>query len=418
MKYILFYITLFTTCLHAQDTLSYKSIIGQLTDSSFHGRGYVNNGDKIAANYLSSVFNKIGAKPLVSKSYFQNFKLDVNTFPKKITLKLDGEELNPGYDYLVNAMSGSANGSFEVKEIKLENIISKEKAKALFSDTKGKAFYINPEGINDADTLKEFMNLQYALAKVAPVIVSSEDKLMWSVGRVTFLHPIIELKAKFLNSIPKQISLDINNKFINGYETQNVIGYVKGKKHKKEYIIICGHYDHLGQMGQALFPGGNDNASGTAGIIEMMKYYVENPHDYSIMFIAFGGEEAGLVGSKYYVENPIIPLAKTKFVLDLDIMGSADEGITVVNGKEMPVEFAKLERINEEKKYLPIVKPRGKTNNSDHAPFYEKGVPAFFIYTVGSAKKYHEVEDNLAHLPLVNFKPLTQLLIDYINTIE
>ena len=86
---------------------------------------------------------------------------------------------------------------------------------------------------------------------------------------------------------------------------------------KNEYIYIVGHYDHLGRMGKEVyFPGANDNASGISMILSLAKELAqEEKTKYSMVFICFGSEEIGLVGSKYYTENPLVPLEKIKFLI-------------------------------------------------------------------------------------------------------
>ena len=96
----------------------------------------------------------------------------------------------------------------------------------------------------------------------------------------------------------------------------------------------------------AIFPGANDNASGTAFMLALAKYYKENPPKYSIAFMAFSGEEAGLLGSSHYVGHPIFPLENIKFLVNIDLMGDATDGITVVNAVEQNGAFDLLQKIN------------------------------------------------------------------------
>ena len=149
-----------------------------------------------------------------------------------------------------------------------------------------------------------------------------------------------------------------------------------------------------------------------------MRHYCkpENKPDYSIVFICFAGEEAGLKGSEYFVNNPLVPLSKIKFLLNLDLLGTGDEGITVVNATEHKEEFEKLKNINEEKKHLAMIKPRGKAKNSDHYYFSEKGVKAFFIYTMGGIKAYHDVHDISKTLPLTKYTACFYLISDFLNS--
>jgi Zn-dependent M28 family amino/carboxypeptidase len=134
--------------------------------------------------------------------------------------------------------------------------------------------------------------------------------------------------------------------------------------------------------------------------------------------MAFGAEEVGLIGSKYYVEHPLFPLSKIKFLINLDIVGTGDEGITVVNATEHKKEFEQLLKINEEKKLFPQIKPRGKFANSDHYFFSEKGVKSFFIYTMGGIKAYHDIYDKPQTLPLTKFEELYHLLLQFTDYLQ
>ena len=175
---------------------------------------------------------------------------------------------------------------------------------------------------------------------------------------------------------------------------------MEGLEAPDSFIIFCGHYDHLGKMGEATFYGANDNASGIAMLLDMASYFTKNPQKYSIAFIAFGGEEAGLVGSYNYVQSPEIPLSKTRFVFNMDLMGSGDNGATIVNGSVFKGAFEALSAINEKNDYLPRIKVRGKAANSDHYFFTEAGVPSFFIYLMGEYTHYHIPADNAENLHL------------------
>jgi aminopeptidase YwaD len=145
---------------------------------------------------------------------------------------------------------------------------------------------------------------------------------------------------------------------------------------------------------------------------------VQHQPDYSLVFCFFSGEEAGLVGSNYFVSHPYFKLNKVKFVLNIDIMGAADKGITVVNGATHEETFNKLVAINDEKKYITDVKKRGAAANSDHHFFSEAGVPAFFIYSMGSVTNYHDIFDTAENTPLTKFDEVQQLVIDFLKTIE
>ena len=144
----------------------------------------------------------------------------------------------------------------------------------------------------------------------------------------------------------------------------------------------------------------------------------QHAQKYSIAFVLFAGEEIGLLGSKYYTENSIIPLKKIRFLTNTDLAGTGIDGITVVNATEFPKEFALMQKINTEGKYLKAVNARGKAANSDHYFFTEKGVPSFFFYTLGGIAAYHDVFDKAATLPLNEQADLFQLLVKFNEALQ
>jgi Zn-dependent M28 family amino/carboxypeptidase len=167
--------------------------------------------------------------------------------------------------------------------------------------------------------------------------------------------------------------------------------------------------------GSTYFPGANDNASGVAMLLNLAKYYAANPPAYSVAFIAFAGEEAGLIGSKYFTENPLLALSSIRFLINVDLVGTGEEGITVVNASEFAKEFDLLNKINDSQQLITKINARGKAANSDHYWFTEKGVPAFFIYTLGGIAAYHDVMDKAETLPLTEYSDLFRLIVGFNN---
>lgn len=129
----------------------------------------------------------------------------------------------------------------------------------------------------------------------------------------------------------------------------------------------------------------------------------------------FGAEEVGILGSKHFVNNPLFPLNKINFVMNLDLLGTGDDGAMVVNATVFEEQFKKLDSINTANDYLPIIKKRGKAANSDHYWFTEKGIPSFFLYTLGGISAYHDVHDIAKTLPLTEFEDCFRLLRDFID---
>lgn len=404
-----------TPSLYSQQDFGLK-VVKELCSKEYCGRGYVNDGHIKAADYINTRFEEFGLLKF-NDNCFQYFNIQANTFPDSVSLCVDGDKLETGIDYLISSISGSAKGEFNLRFINRNNIIQ------FLSDLKNKnvqfaenAFVLDDTGTRNNDTLQLFKELEGFIAQKSPVFKINDSKFTWSVGKEQVAFPIVEIKSKKLPKTTKKVSLNIHNVFKSNIKTQNVIAYVEGKK-KNKFIVISAHYDHLGQMGSDVyFPGANDNASGIAMLLYMSKYFSENKPKYSVVFMAFGAEEAGILGSKYYVENPLFPLKDIRFVLNCDIMGTGDQGITVVNGTIHKKEFKKLAVLNLENKYVEKVKVRGRAANSDHYWFSQRQIPAMFIYTMGGIDAYHDVFDKSETLPLTEFSDLSKLLIEFIKS--
>lgn len=296
------------------------------------GRGYAGNGMGIAAGYLDNEFKAIGLKPLNSRGYLQPFSYPVNIFPGKMNVILNGKTLRPGRDYLISPESRGVKGSGRFIQ---------------------------------ADS-NVYVNRDHA------VIVTFRDKLTWSVADKLEDYTAIIVKNGVIDE-PKSFSAIIDQQFDSAFKAANVIGYVPGTSRPDSFIVITAHYDHLGMMGEkTLFPGANDNASGVALLLALAKQYAKNPAPYSVAFMAFAGEEAGLRGSEFYTNNPLVPLSSISFLLNTDLAGTGEDGITVVNATEFPEAFKLMQQINDRHQYLKEIRSRGKAANSDHYFFSEK----------------------------------------------
>jgi Zn-dependent M28 family amino/carboxypeptidase len=207
-----------------------------------------------------------------------------------------------------------------------------------------------------------------------------------------------------------ELSLEIEAELIT-HTARNVVAEIPANGKATRTIVFTAHYDHLGRMGgETYFPGANDNASGTTMLLSLARDLVGKNGSTRYVFIAFAGEEVALLGSKHFVAKPLIPLKRITFLINLDILGGAQNFITVVNGTIHTEKFDQLVAINADGGYVPEVKPRGPTANSDHHWFHEKGVPAFYIYTAGDNKHYHVPEDHAADVDIEGFGRLRALL--------
>ena len=188
-----------------------------------------------------------------------------------------------------------------------------------------------------------------------------------------------------------------------GYRSQNVCGYIPGET--DTMIVFTAHYEHLGMSGDTVFYGAHDNASGTAAVMDLARMANLKRGHYTYVFLLFGGEESGLVGSRYFVENPLIPLSKVKLLVNIDLFCGGDEGLMVVNanGRETSAYVDLLQQINEVHGYTPKIGRRDNAANSDHYWFTAE-CPAIFVYTLGGPfGGYHSPTDTCAGCGLGNY---------------
>ncbi|MCB0699214.1 MAG: M28 family peptidase [Chitinophagales bacterium] len=383
----------------------------------FHGRGYVMGGEEKAAQYIAAEFGKYGLKQVGQNgSYFQDYEFPINTFPGRVFVSINGDTLNPGPDYIVNAASSGMTMEKPVKMKKIE--LSSVKDSIGWDNVKKKMKLGGAYYLQNADTPTKYLKL--GIRKFATelpqglFIVPKHGKLIWTANQNLEKATIVYIEDTVLPAKPKKVMVDIENKFIEKHKARNVVGYVPGTEQPDSFIVFTAHFDHLGRMGnEALFPGASDNASGTSLVLYLANYFAQHPQKYSVAFMLFSGEEVGLLGSEYYVGHPMFPLEQISFLVNLDMTGDAKKGITVVNGVSHEPEFAMLEELNGDSVYVKTIKKRERTSNSDHYHFSKNGVPAVFIYGMGTIGHYHDVFDVAEDVNLDNVDGLAQLLIKF-----
>ena len=415
------FFVLFFTFFCSSQIQEVRRITEQLCSPAFHGRGYVQKGDSIAAAFLVEEFKKNGIAAL-NGNYLQSFSLDVNTFPGKMSASQNGKQLVPGKDFVINPNATGDKTTYQLREVTADEILDLGQIRSIVQSVKANSSQNTALLIDytllTGDTLKKVRGIAHELATVLPVVEVIDTKFTWSVGRDQSYFPYIEVQKEVIDK-NAPISIDIEAQLVKNYQSQNVMAYIPAKKKCAKTVMFTAHYDHLGRMGaDTYFPGGNDNASGTAMLFTMANYFKNNPSDFNLLFVAFAGEEAGLVGSEYFVNNPPLKLKKVKFLFNLDIMGSGEDGVTIVNATLFEKEFQLLQDINTEKSLLSQVKSRGPAANSDHYWFTEKGVPAFFMYTMGNNKHYHDVFDTYEALSFAEYNDITTLLIEFVKRLK
>lgn len=204
-------------------------------------------------------------------------------------------------------------------------------------------------------------------------------------------------------------------------EGANIVGYIEGSDSllKDEYVVIGAHYDHLAYKikndNKVVYNGADDNASGTAVIIEIGRWLSKNRSTLkrSVILIAFDGEEAGLIGSNYLVKNSQIPINKICAMFSLDMVGMLKQygGInlegdkTIRNGDDLLIELAKKHQINVKNDGAKV------SYRTDTSPFGSIGIPAVHVYT-GLISPYHKPEDDANLLDYEGMATITDFMID------
>ncbi|HRY31787.1 MAG TPA: M28 family peptidase [Bacteroidales bacterium] len=399
----------------SQDVSYARRLVDTLAAPGLHGRGYVSSGDQLAAQLIAETFQKQGLR-YFGDSWFQDYSFPINTFPGTVRLVVKDDTLIPGRDFLVSSGCRSIAGTFPLLWMKDTTLT----VSALRKKIKGMKLS------NTFLVLERLPALMHStdLKGVKGVILLREGRMVWSVSNARKLRKMaaLEVQRDKLPAGTDSIKLSIDQEYVKKHRTRNVIAYIEGRSRKDSFLVVTAHYDHLGRMGsKTYFPGANDNASGTAMMLDLARHYAlpENRPEYSMVFMAFSGEEAGLLGSRHYVKHPLFPLKQIRFLVNLDMVGTGGDGIGLVNGSLYGSETAMLKSINEANNYLKEIKVRGPSAHSDHHPFYEKGVPSVFIYTMGdNYKDYHNPDDQAGRLPYTGYDALFRLLTGFFGRLQ
>ena len=413
-KVALIILVFVSSALAAQDLDHYKSIVKELSSAKYQGRGYARDGANKAGKYLQKEFIKAGADEVS----LQPFTLDINTFPKKMKMSVDGKKLVAGEDFTVREFTPGVKGSFPLYYVDTLNY----NADKIFSDLalpENKGAMVVCDFWFTYKHSKDFRRLESKDgAPNAGVVYTWETPLKFykAYGEKVVDKPIIWVGPSFPKDA-KSVKVDIDNLFLDDYECFNVIAKVEGARHDSCYVFTA-HYDHLGNLGRKVFyAGANDNASGTAAIVTLAKHYAANKPPYDMYIIAFSGEDANLRGSQYYVDHPVVPLSQIKYLFNIDMIGDnnpvqycelSDEGMRA---------FALLERINEREHYFKALNRGNLAANSDHYPFAVRHVPCIFLENEeGDAfQYYHTPKDNWQNAVFDSYEPVFKLVTTFIN---
>lgn len=407
-----------------------KTNVEYLASDKLEGRRTGTAGEKLAYEYIEKQFKKAGLKPAGDKGTFiQAFEVNDGKKPTKETRFLVNNHSFNLYDDWF-PLSFSKEGNFEYsfsKTAKFKVTLLQVDLAAAMQESK-----TNPH-------FDLYNYLQTAIKEAAKdgietvVFYNSsniDDGLQYDAKakQETSVIPAVYLKyplyKKYFedNTDDKTIKIDIA--FAEAKRTgHNVVGYINN--HAATTIVLGAHYDHLGygEDHNSLYTGhvpmihngADDNASGTAALIELAKWANNKNVQYkkhNYLFIAFSGEELGLYGSKYFTEHPTVDLKNINYMINMDMLGRLNDSTHAITIGGYGTSPTWGEIIDVHNKYFKIKVDSSGSGPSDHTSFYRKDIPVLFFFT-GTHSDYHKPSDDADK---INYKGI-QSIITYIQII-
>jgi len=410
-----------------------------LASVEFDGRLPGSEGYNKAAHFAAEKLEQLGISPAGDDGYFQYLNVEYNKIDTPVVFQMVVEsKVYPhihGSDFVLRGFTGSADLTLPVAfcgyGISRPDIGYDDYEKLNVSGKIVLVFKQNPSWkINDEDWGKEmpreksYVAYEHGAKGILFVSLPNDKKPQPLIGSVMHgegeqldsfpqLHISLEAANDFLNRtglstsecqkriddkknpFSMQLRTNARIKVVAHYKrevkTMNVVGKIEGTDPilKDEYLVIGAHLDHVGSQAGLIFSGANDNASGSAGVLELAEAF-QFSHiktKRSILFVLFASEEQGLLGSKYFVENLKIDTNKIIAMLNLDCIGYGDS-IQVGNGKSAPELWKIADSIDETNSNL-MVKDTWNGGGADATPFHEKGIPCLYFVSKYSYDHLH-----------------------------
>ena len=445
-----------------------KESIAFLASDSLKGRKPGTPEGKVAADYIASQFEKAGLQKL-GDSFFQQFKVVTKVNEGKNNIFSIGDfSAKVGEDYRPLAFSHNAKVDADVVfagyGIEFENDTLKwndyknidvkgkwvmmlrqdpdinnsdspliaqstERAKALLATDKGALGVLFVSGVNtEKKDILDDLYFDKSKSRADIPVIQITRKLADKILENNKVE-IEKLESKIISDF-KTNSFVVNNSIsaeadviFEKVNTQNIIAKIEGSdpELKDEIIIIGAHYDHLGFGGPgsgsrtpdtiAIHNGADDNASGVAGIIQIAQKMAnaDKKPKRTVIFMSFGAEEMGLLGSKFFTENPLIDIKQIKMMLNFDMIGRLDSAKTLTIGGTGTTAISE-EIINRyaTKYNFNIQMSKEGSGPSDHAAFYVKNIPVLFFFT-GIHDDYHTPADDVEKINFDGEKSVAEL---------
>ena len=371
-----------------------------LAAPEMEGRAYRSGGHLRAAEYIRKQFEAIGLEA-PREGYKQAFPVAADVFLAAPSLEADGEALRLGETFLPYAASGPGRGeAVRVVEVGSGLVVPGMGIDGYEGRAARGALVVMDSAVPDSvrtsvppSLWSVEARLERAAAQGARAAIVLVDRLVFGSGIYNARLPAFEVLKTAWPADVRSVSFDVQIAQDRRVTAFNVIGLIPGTTHPDSTVLITAHYDGLGALGDSLyFPGANDNASGVALLLGLARYFKAHPLPYTLAFVAFSGEEKGLIGSRYFAEHAPVDLAQSRFLLNFDMVASGEKGVVAVGGTDFPAAYARLENANRALGAVPL-RRRANAPNSDHFFLIEAGVPGFYLYTNAGTQPYHHLAD-------------------------
>ena len=427
----LFQLNLFAQKPDPQRLYRLKSDISYLASDALEGRQTGSPGEKLSADYIAGQMKNAGLRPLTADWYqtFEIVKLRIAKAQCELAfLSPTGEAmmLKLNEDFYPISQSGN-NDSAEGMVVDCGyGLVLRDSSNrddfAAAGDLKGNIAIIRLGFPGDAE------NPKGPLAAVANINTKISEAVAHGAAGILFLSgsaaaevpkgelarygktynmPVFFLKTRLGNEFPRGVRMVMKSKIaVLKATAHNVVGVAGKYKRKKNTIVICAHHDHLGfnEFGGSLYTGplaihngADDNASGVAAMLELsrslkgLKYKKNN-----LVFVAFSGEELGLLGSKHFVQQCPVPKKKINYVVNIDMLGRLDSQnkTLMINGAgTSPAWKTTLAALKTDTGAVRIATTESGLGPSDHASFYLEGIPVLHFFS-GQHADYHKPSDD------------------------
>ncbi len=408
-----------------------------LADDKLEGRRTGTVGEDLAKEYITQKFVEIGLQPKGTEYYSQSFIVnDGKKIDSITTFSINNVELVAGIDFFPFPYSSTikieALPAIAVQEAEMPWFID---LKETLEENKNNPHFDLPGYI--------YTNAKKSIDRGASAIIlyntsSIDDKLVFNEKdkSETISIPVVyiskEIAKKYFADatatldIKMRISISEKNRV-----GHNVIGYINNNA--PTTVILGAHYDHLGygEDGNSMIRtgeknihnGADDNASGTAALIELArKLKKSGATNNNYLFIAFSGEELGLYGSKYFVENPTIDLKTANYMINMDMVGRLNDSSKVLTvggygtSPSWGEHYVSL-LLQSKKQELNFKYDSSGTGPSDHTSFYRKDIPVLFFFT-GLHSDYHKPSDDADKVNYAGQQLIVNHIADLIKSLN